>query len=103
MAALPRRSSEEWTDPELQAATAEAAQLREANAGLAADLEECRARETELLQLHERAEREREAELIDLRQYVAGCRTRMLATGPSKPCEVEGKPENYASSSRWRH
>ena len=49
LAALPERSSEERTDPELQAATAEAAQLREANAGLAADLDECHARETTVL------------------------------------------------------
>ena len=66
-----------------QTATYMAAELRETNAGLAAELQECREREAELLGLHEMTEMEREADLLELQERtsrervrVEGCRTR---------------------------
>ena len=58
----------ERTRNDLQAATTEAAELRETNAGLVAELEERRAREVELLRLREVTEREREADLLELQE-----------------------------------
>ena len=58
----------ERTRDSLQTATAELAELRETNAGLATEVEVCRARETELEQRREELEKEREEDLRELQE-----------------------------------
>ena len=86
----------ERTRDSLQTATAELAELRETNAGLATEVEVCRARETELEQRREELEKEREEDLRELQE-----RTSREMESALRDAELDRYRALEAERGRW--